>query len=113
MADRGKWTGAGRRAPADAAVIVGMLLSLAAYYVMPTPLLCLPPLLVFGVLAWLRLEAALCLLPLAFPFWYGPKQGTGQGGFPLSGSVLAVCAAVRRAPGGRQPPPPRRPARGP
>src|SRR6266478_3506018 len=71
MADRGKWTGAGRRAPADAAIIAGMLLSLAAYYVMPTPLLCLPPLLVFGVLAWFRLEAALCRLR-------GGRAGAGR-----------------------------------
>ncbi len=78
-----------------------MLLSLAAYYVMPTPLLCLPPLLVFGVLAWFRLEAALCLLPLTFPFWYVPKQVAGQVVFPLSEIVLAVCAAVALAQGAR------------
>src|SRR5260221_439440 len=101
MADRARWTGAGRGAPADAAVIAGMVLSLAAYYVVPAPLLCLPPLLVFGVLAWFRLEAALCLLPLTFPFWYVPKQVAGQVVFPLSEIVLAVCAAVALAQGAR------------
>jgi len=101
MADRGKWTGAGRRAPAEAAVIAGMLLSLAAYYVMPAPLLCLPPLLVFGVLAWFRLESAICLLPLTFPLWYVPKPVTGQVVFPLSEIVLAICATVALAQGAR------------
>ena len=104
MADRGKRTGAGHRAPADAAdaaVIAGMLLSLAAYYVGPAPLLCLPPLLVFVVLAWFRLEVALCLLPLTFPFWYVPKQVAGQVVFPLSEIALAVCAAIALAQGTR------------
>src|SRR5260221_4333382 len=101
MADRARWTGAGRGAPADAAVIAGMVLSLAAYYVVPAPLLCLPPLLVFGVPALFRLEAALCLLPLTFPFWYVPKQVAGQVVFPLSEIVLAVCAAVALAQGAR------------
>src|SRR5258706_9926935 len=99
MANRGKRAGEGRRAPADAAIVAGMLLSLAAYYLVPAPLLSLPPLLVFVALVWFRLEVALSLLPLTFPFWYVPKQVAGQAVFPLSEIVLAVCMAVALAQG--------------
>src|SRR5258707_9456213 len=111
MANRGKRAGEGRRAPADAAIVAivaGMLLSLAAYYLVPAPLLSLPPLLVFVVLVWFRLEVALCLLPMTFPFWYVPKQVAGQAFFPLSEIVLAVCMAVALAQGAHHLPPLRR-----
>src|SRR5258706_13334579 len=99
MANRGKRAGQGRGLHADAAIVAGMLLSLAAYYLVPAPLLSLPPLLVFVVLAWFRLEVALSLLPLTFPFWYVPKQVAGHAFFPLSEIVLAVCMAVALAQG--------------
>ncbi|MGZ3582898.1 MAG: hypothetical protein ACXWP6_09230, partial [Ktedonobacterales bacterium] len=53
-------------------IAAGMVMSLAYYYVVPLPLAALPGLLCFAVMAWLRLDLALCLLPLTFPFWYVP-----------------------------------------
>ena len=72
----------------------GMVAGLAYYYLVPNPLLALPGLVVFAALAWLRLELALCLLPLTFPFWYVPKRALGQAVFPLSEIALGVCLAV-------------------
>jgi putative inorganic carbon (HCO3(-)) transporter len=72
----------------------GMILGLAYYYLVPSPLLALPGLLVFAVGAWLRLDLALCLLPLAFPYWFVPKRVGGHAVIPLSESALAVCLAV-------------------
>ncbi|MGZ3680419.1 MAG: hypothetical protein ACXWQR_17990 [Ktedonobacterales bacterium] len=75
-------------------IAAGMVMSLAYYYVVPLPLAALPGLLCFAVMAWLRLDLALCLLPLTFPFWYVPKRAMGHVVFPLSEIALGVCIAV-------------------
>lgn len=96
---------AGRRLPASRedlrrnqhrqlAVVLALVTSLAAYYVVPGPLLCLPALALFAVLAWRRLDLALAVLPLTFPFWYVPKAVYGHVVFPLSEIALGVCALV-------------------
>lgn len=74
--------------------VAGLVVSLAYYYVVPSPLAALPGLMVYAALAWLRLDLALCLLPLTFPFWYVPKRVFGHTVFPLSEIALVVCAAV-------------------
>ena len=84
--------------PRQAALLT---LGLAYYYLVPSPALALPGLLLYIVVAWRRPALALCLLPLTFPFWYVPKQVAGQVVFPLSEIVLAVCAAVALAQGAR------------
>ncbi len=80
--------------PSDARYAAGMVAALAYYYLVPNPLLALPGLVAFAALAWLRLELALCLLPLTFPFWYVPKRALGQAVFPLSEIALGVCLAA-------------------
>lgn len=82
------------RTGGDACYAAGMVVALAYYYLVPSPLLALPGLVAFAALAWLRLELALCLLPLTFPFWYVPKRALGQAVFPLSEIALGVCLAV-------------------
>jgi O-antigen ligase len=85
------------RARRERFVLAGLILGLAYYYVVPSPLLALPGLLLFVLLTWRRLDLALCLLPLTFPFWYVPKRVTGSVVFPLSEVALAVCVAVALA----------------
>src|SRR5579872_344096 len=87
--------------PPDWLSIAAIVLSLAYYYAVPSPLLSLPGLLAFIVLAWLRLDLALCLLPLTFPFWFVPKRVGGSVVFPLSEIALGVCFAVALARGVR------------
>jgi putative inorganic carbon (HCO3(-)) transporter len=82
---------------ATARYAAGMVAALAYYYLMPDPLLALPGLAAFAVLAWRRLDLALCLLPLTFPFWYVPKRALGAAVFPLSEIALGVCLAVALA----------------
>jgi hypothetical protein len=72
----------------------GLILALALYYLVPSPLLALPFLLAYCALAYWRLDLALCLLPLAFSFWYVPKRVLPHAVFPLSEIALAVCAGV-------------------
>ncbi|HKV84244.1 MAG TPA: O-antigen ligase family protein [Ktedonobacterales bacterium] len=80
-----------------ALIVVGMIASLAYYYLIPANLLALPGLLVFFALTWRRLDLALCVLPLAFPFWYVPKRFYGYRVLPLSEIGLLVCLAVALA----------------
>ncbi len=91
-----RWTAlCGRICPLDGAWhIAGLIASLAYYYLVPSPLLALPGLAVFAYLTWRRLDIALCLLPLSFPYWYVPKRVFGSTVFPLSEIALAVCAAM-------------------
>ena len=77
--------------PRQAALLT---LGLAYYYLIPSPFLALPGLLLYIAVAWRRPALALCLLPLTFPFWYVPKRVVGHLVFPLSESTLAVCACV-------------------
>lgn len=78
----------------ESLVALGLVASLAYYYVVPSPLIALPGLLCFAVFAWLRLDLALCLLPSTFPFWYVPKRVVGHVVFPLSEIALGVCTVV-------------------
>ena len=78
----------------DAPVIVGMIVGLAYFYLVPLPLLAMPGLVWFGLLAWKRLDAALALLPLTFPFWYVPKRLFDDKVFPLSEIALAICVVL-------------------
>ena len=97
-----------RRAPiaawrrSDGAILAGLVTSLAYYYAVPSPLAALPGIAVFAALAWLRLDLALCLLPLTFPFWYVPKRVFGHTVFPLSEIALVVCVAVAVGYGARR-----------
>ena len=75
-------------------VVAGLIASLAYYYLVPANLLALPGLLVFLLLTWRRLDLALCVLPLAFPFWYVPKRIFGYHFLPLSEIALLVCFVV-------------------
>jgi putative inorganic carbon (hco3(-)) transporter len=75
----------------EALIVVAMVFGLAYFYLVPSPLLALPGLIFFTLLAWKRLDVALALLPLTFPFWYVPKRLFDAKVFPLSEIVLAVC----------------------
>ena len=83
----------------EGALLTVGALSLALYYITPGPALSAPWLLLFGIVAWRRLDLALCLLPLTFPYWYVPKPLFGREVFPLSELALGVCVfvAVARA----------------
>lgn len=85
---------ASRRGLREAATLAGLVVALAYYYAVPSPLLSLPGLIVFAALAWRRLDLALGLLPLTFPFWYVPKRVFGHTVFPLSEIALGVCVVV-------------------
>jgi putative inorganic carbon (hco3(-)) transporter len=78
----------------DRAMKLAVIAALAVYYLTPPPVLALVPLAAYAGLAWLRLDIALELLPLTFPFWYVPKHVTAHAVFPLSEVALAVCAGV-------------------
>src|SRR5215469_1072187 len=78
----------------EGVTIAAMVLSLAYFYLVPLPWLALPGLALFAVLAWIRLDVAVALLPLTFPFWYVPKRLIGDKFFPLSEIVLVVCVAL-------------------
>src|SRR5215472_6201051 len=78
----------------DGVTIATMVLGLAYFYLVPLPWLALPGLLLFAALAWSRLDVAVALLPLTFPFWYVPKHLIGDKVFPLSEIVLVVCVAL-------------------
>ena len=75
-------------------IVAGLIISLAYYYLVDANLLALPGLLVFIWLTWRRLDLALCVLPLSFPFWYVPKRVYGGYVLPLSEVALVVCFAV-------------------
>ncbi len=74
--------------------VVGLVVGLAAFYLAPSPVLSLPGLIVAAVLAWRRLDLALAVLPLTFPYWYVPKRVFGHEFFPLSEVALAVCVLI-------------------
>jgi putative inorganic carbon (hco3(-)) transporter len=78
----------------EALIIAVMVLGLAYFYLIPWPLLALPGLICFGFFAWKRLDIALALLPLTFPFWYVPKRLFEDKVFPLSEIILAVCVLL-------------------
>src|SRR5215469_4750954 len=78
----------------EALMIAAMVFGLAYFYLIPWPLLALPGLMCFGFLAWKRLDIALALLPLTFPFWYVPKRLFDDKVFPLSEIILTVCVLL-------------------
>lgn len=65
----------------------------AAFYVAPTPLLYIPPLLGAIVLSWYRPDLALVLVPLFAPYFMAPKH-VGAKLLPPSEVFLAVDLAV-------------------
>ncbi len=87
-------------------VEVGMILSLGCYYVVGNvnlggsriftlnPLLSLPFLLVFALLAWYRLPFAVALLPITFPYYYLEKPVYSHYQFELAEIALGVCVAI-------------------
>lgn len=90
----------------DRLVEIGMVLSMAAYYVLGNsnlgtnklfhinPLLTLPFLLVFAVLCWYRLPFAVALVPVAVPYFLLEKPVYSHYEFELAEIALAVCVAV-------------------
>lgn len=82
--------------------LAGMLVGLAWFALVPAPLLDLPGLALFLVCAWRRLDLALCVLPLTFPYWFVPKTVVGSKVFPLSEIALVCCCAIFLARGGRR-----------
>ncbi len=87
-------------------VEVGMILSLGCYYVVGNsnlgasriftlnPLLSLPFLLVFALLAWYRLPFAVALLPISIPYYYLEKPVYSHYQFELAEIALGVCVAI-------------------
>ncbi len=84
----------------------GMILSLACYYVAGNtnlgasriftlnPLLSLPFLIVFALLAWYRLPFAVALLPITIPYYYLEKPVYSHYQFELAEIALYVCVAI-------------------
>ncbi len=87
-------------------VEAGMILSLGSYYVAGNsnlggsriftlnPLLSLPFLLVFALLAWYRLPFAVALLPITIPYYYLEKPIYSHYQFELAEIALGVCVAI-------------------
>lgn len=82
------------RQHSQALTVAGLIASLAYYYLVHSNVFALPGLLIFVWLAWRRLDLALCVLPLTFPFWYVPKRVYGGHVLPLSEVALVVCFGV-------------------
>lgn len=80
-----------------AVLVLGLILGLAEFALVPLPLLALPGLLLFIACGWRRLDLALGLLPLTFPYWYVPKPVWGHIVFPLSEIALSACLAIALA----------------
>jgi putative inorganic carbon (HCO3(-)) transporter len=91
----------------DFQVGLGMILSMALYYVVGnpnlaytgflahiSPLISLPFLLIFVVLCWFRLPLALALLPLSVPYYLLPKTVYDHANFSLAEITLVVCVLV-------------------
>ncbi len=86
----------------------GLVLALALYYLVGNsniklpflqflhvnPLLSLPFLLLFAVLAWQRLPMAVALLPLSLPYYLVQKEVVGSLQFSLVEITLWTCLAV-------------------
>jgi putative inorganic carbon (HCO3(-)) transporter len=74
----------------------GLILSMVLYYLIHSPLLSLPFLLIFAVLSWYRLPFAIALLPLTLPYYSEQYQKVviGSSGFSLAEITLAVCLLI-------------------
>ena len=87
-------------------VEAGMILSLGCYYVVGNsnlggsriftlnPLLSLPFLMIFALLAWYRLPFAVALLPITIPYYYLEKPVYSHYQFELAEIALGVCVAI-------------------
>ena len=87
-------------------VEAGMILALGCYYVIGNsnlggsriftlnPLLSLPFLIVFALLAWYRLPFAVALLPITIPYYYLEKPVYSHFQFELAEIALYVCVAI-------------------
>jgi putative inorganic carbon (hco3(-)) transporter len=87
-------------------VEVGMILSLGCYYIVGNsnlgtsriftlnPLLSLPFLMVFALLAWYHLPFAVALLPITIPYYYLEKPVYSHYQFELAEIALGVCVAI-------------------
>lgn len=87
-------------------VEAGMILSLGCYYVVGNdnlggsriftlnPLLSLPFLMIFALLAWYRLPFAVALLPVTIPYYYLEKPVYSHYQFELAEIALGVCLAI-------------------
>ena len=87
-------------------VEAGMILALGCYYVIGNsnlggsriftlnPLLSLPFLIVFALLAWYRLPFAVALLPITIPYYYLEKPVYSHYQFELAEIALYVCVAI-------------------
>ena len=87
-------------------VEAGMILALGCYYVVGNsnlggnriftlnPLLSLPFLLAFALLAWYRLSFAVALLPITIPYYYFEKPIYSHYQFELAEITLYVCLAI-------------------
>lgn len=87
---------------------VGLVLAMALYYIIGNqdlkypignfaqwnPLLAIPFLIVFVILCWFRLPAAVTLLPLALPFYLAPKTVIRSGRFSPAEIILWICLLV-------------------
>lgn len=90
----------------DRLIELGMILSMACYYVVGNtnlgaahlfhinPLLTLPFLLVFAVLCWFRLSFAVALVPMAVPYYFLEKPVIGHYEFELAEIALGVCLLI-------------------
>ena len=87
-------------------VEIGMILATGCYYVVGNsnlgasriftlnPLLSLPFLLAFALLAWYRLPFAVALLPITIPYYYLAKPVYSHYQFELAEIALGVCVAI-------------------
>jgi putative inorganic carbon (HCO3(-)) transporter len=76
------------------ALLLAALFGLALSPWQPLTLVCLGA---FAALAWRRLDRALCLLSLTFPYWFVPRPAVGHAVFPLSELALGACLAAALA----------------
>jgi O-antigen ligase len=90
----------------DRIIEVGLVLSMAMYYIVGNvnlgtgrlfhlnPLFSLPFLLIFALLCWYRLSIAVALLPLALPYYLQQKTVIGNYSFSIAEITLATCVGV-------------------
>ena len=73
------------------------IVGLALGYLAPSPAVAVAGLAIFAVAGWQRLDLALALLPLTFPFWYVPLHFSASVSFPLSELAIGICVLVALA----------------
>jgi putative inorganic carbon (HCO3(-)) transporter len=78
----------------DRLVEAGLILSMFLYYIIHSPMLSLPFLLLFSVLSWYRLPFTIALLPLTLPYYLDQKAVIGSALFSLAEITVGICAVV-------------------